>query len=189
MLMDMETSKESVHSLTPTVQVWKKFGKSVKLMVNGDSMKPLVLSGDNVSLRFTDGEDLRMGDIFIFLDGENTVVHRYIKKKFINNEWLYCEKGDNCINWSWITSDLVLGKVEIVYSECKKLNMLKWPWTIINPMIGFLMLLWVGTQENSRKVRNKVEGEKRVFSLKRINKVISLLVNYFLYLLKRIVHI
>ena len=128
--------------ITTAFEMWKETDRTVDLDVNGNSMNPLIKIGDRISIRLVGANELRTGDIFVFWKDKNTVVHRFIKKRKKNGTWRFCEKGDNCTGWTWIKEIEVLGKVETVYGSGYTLNMLRWPWVCVNPVLGFMMLVW-----------------------------------------------
>jgi signal peptidase I len=94
--------------------LWQAKGRTINLQVHGTSMAPLILPGDVVCLRLIPPERISRGEVMAFRQNRNIVVHRLIIKKGRNGEWLFCQKGDNLLGWSWIGRDKVLGRIESV---------------------------------------------------------------------------
>ncbi len=159
------------------LDVWKNSGKVIELTVDGQSMMPLIKFSDRISIRFVDPEEIRRGDVFAFLRDKSVVIHRFIKKRRRENVWWFCEKGDNCMNETWINERAFLGKVEMVYSGKSTLNMLKWPWVMINPVLGFCMLIWITAYGKLASLTKLICGPNINSVLFKLKKRLAKLVN------------
>jgi len=154
------TSKNISEYISAAFEVWKQSGKDLELKVRGLSMTPLINTGDKISLRLMDPFRLRRGDICAFLEGNNVVVHRLLKKKRINGAWLFRQKGDNLTRGSWISENRVLGRIESIQGRSRTLHMTRWPWTWINPSSAVFLSLWTALLEKARTVNAFLFGHR-----------------------------
>ncbi|WP_113673343.1 S24/S26 family peptidase [Vallitalea guaymasensis] len=102
----------------------KKIGKPFDIILRGDSMLPLIMDKDIVSVRFS--KEYSLGDIVLFsYKDEGELIHRIIKKQ---NNLFYC-KGDNAFRIESITEQNIIGIVTKVTRgsqeiQIKKLSLL-----------------------------------------------------------------
>lgn len=148
--------------IASTIEIWKESDRGIELRVNGNSMYPLIKAGSHIFIRLSGPDEIRSGDIIAFWKNQNVVVHRLIKKRNENGHMGLCEKGDNCTGWTWINEKDVLGKIELVYNSNSAMNMLHWPWTLINPALGLLMSAWVSLYEKTRAMKRIICGDRSV---------------------------
>jgi signal peptidase I len=163
-------SKEVSKYITPVMEIWKQTDRDLGLKIYGNSMRPLINPGDHISLRLIDFVLLKMGDIIAFREGDNLVVHRFIKKKMVNGKWLFCQKGDNLWGWSWIQEDRILGKVESIQRPGRTLNLASWRWHCINHMLGFAYFAWIAGYEKAQALKVLIFGPRPTRFLSRIGK-------------------
>jgi len=75
-------------------------------------MYPILKAGDIATIEKCNVAALKKGDIAVFKSGNNWVVHRYFKKKRLDNSFLITTKGDSRI---WIDppfmADEFIGKM------------------------------------------------------------------------------
>ena len=172
----MQSGKISYY-ITPAIEIWGETDREIHLRIQGDSMSPLIMAGDCISLRFTDPGSLKIGDIIVFREDENLIVHRLLKKRSVNGKGWLCQKGDNLSGCSWIPEDRLLGKVESIQGTGRTLNMARWPWTRINPTLGFTVSFWAAVQEDIRALKIFIFGHQPVPVLSGLNKRLSKIIN------------
>jgi len=147
---------------SPVFELWREAGRVIDVKVEGTSMYPLMRPGDTVSLRLTDGSMLNTGDLIAFWQNGKLIVHRFIKRRWVDKSlWLY-QKGDNLSGWSWIPADAVLGKVVSIRGRGKQIDMNSNPWTWINRVMGILGFLWVSAVEKARLLKECVAPDRRL---------------------------
>jgi len=149
-------------SESPVFDLWKEAGRGIDVSVEGSSMRPLMRPGDTVSLRLTDGSELRMGDLIPFRQNGNLIVHRLIKRRKVDKSVWLCQKGDNLSGWSWIAADEVLGKVKSIRGRGKQMDMDTRPWTWINRGMGILGFFWITAVEKARLLKESVAPDRRL---------------------------
>ena len=93
--------------LDNVISMGQEGGVVKSIPANGRSMYPLIKSGDSISIKFCNREDIKVGDIVAFRRGEITVVHRLIKKTGTG----FLEKGDLQIRAQFIKPEMIMGKV------------------------------------------------------------------------------
>lgn len=106
------------------INIWQE-GESVKhLPSEGKSMYPLIQQGDKIKIKFTKPENIKIGDIAAFRKNHTIIVHRLIKKinsahagvmftQPLHAEAGFIEKGDFHTRGSFISSNDIIGKIEI----------------------------------------------------------------------------
>ena len=114
------------------VQSLLQQGIVVRIRVSGNSMRPLLQSGDLVDIAPLAGIP-RLGDILFFLRKDGTpLVHRLIwQRSQGNSKLLLLTKGDSCSAFDgFIPAEQVLGRVQCIIAACSKknidLNRLSW---------------------------------------------------------------
>lgn len=132
------------------LEVFKGGHKTIQVEVQGSSMTPLIMAGDRVSLRPIALEDLHIGDILGFFEGQNLVLHRLAMIRTMNGRLWFCQKGDNSWNWSWIPEEMILGKLEAIRRSSRSFHMGHPPWIWINPCMGVASSALISTQEKTR---------------------------------------
>ena len=167
--------------LTPALEIWKETGRKIKLMVDGDSMAPLIKAGDWIFLQPTRLDNLNLGDVVVFLQNENIVVHRLIKRRKIEGKWWLCQKGDNLLGWAWIPEDTVLGRVESIQGANGVLSMARWPWVWKNPIMAYVVSFWITIVEKAQTLKACVFIKEALPVLCGLNKGIFRLVNRMYY--------
>lgn len=90
------------------------FGIKTYVVVSG-SMEPGINIGDIVIAKSIDEDELKVGDIICFRQGQSVITHRISKIIDSNGKIEYKTKGDNnnAEDSGTITSDLIEGKVLI----------------------------------------------------------------------------
>ena len=135
------------------LDLWKEAGRIIDVSIEGSSMWPLMRPGDSVSLRLTDGDELKAGDLLAFWKDGAIVVHRFIGKKRKRGAHWLCQKGDNLSGWGWLPQDEVFGRVESIRGQGKAIDLNTRPWTWINRVIGISWLFWVSAVEKTRLLK------------------------------------
>ncbi|MBE9569231.1 MAG: hypothetical protein IMF11_01275 [Proteobacteria bacterium] len=175
----MSSEKTRSSLLFSALELWKETKPEIhmKIKTEGSSMSPLIRAGDIISLRFAGFKHLKKGDIIAFRKDENLIVHRLLKKRRVNGKGWLCQQGDNLSGRSWIPEEKLLGKVESIQSTGRTLNMARWPWTWINPTLGFTVSFWTTVQENMRALKILIFGHQPVPVLSGLNKGLSKIIN------------
>jgi hypothetical protein len=156
--------------IAPALEIWKTADKKINLEVSGDSMAPLIRTGDCISLRLTPSDNLRPGDVAAFFQNKGITVHRLIKKKKVNGQRWFCQKGDNLLGWAWIPEDKVLGRVESIQGADRVMDMTGWPWVWLNPIMGFAASFWITFAEKAQALKKHILGDRRMPMLHGLNK-------------------
>jgi Peptidase S24-like len=120
------------------LSVWQQANRNLLLVVKGKSMRPLIRQGDRVEVRLMNLEDLKPGDIIAFREKRSVVVHRLLAKSKNKGCRQVFQKGDNAGNWSWVKSEHVLGRVDVVHGASRKIYLNRGMWSWLHPAIGLL---------------------------------------------------
>ena len=64
------------------------------LVIATDSMTGEINKGDMIIYERYDDQNIREGQVIVFFNGEANIVHRVIRKEYVNGEWRYFTKGD-----------------------------------------------------------------------------------------------
>jgi len=95
----------------------------INLKVHGNSMYPKLKPGDCVFLDINNRSKYKVGDIIVFFQNDNLIIHRLVKIKKCKNSILYCQKGDNKKGWSWIKQDQIIGKIAGIDNQESAINL------------------------------------------------------------------
>lgn len=85
------------------------------LAIGSNSMNPKIYKGDIVIVQ-KEKDDFEIGDILVFKHEEKVIVHRIIKIRVVNNQYVFNTKGDNNEskdNYDVLMDD-VMGKVNLI---------------------------------------------------------------------------
>lgn len=138
------------------------FGYKTYVIVSG-SMEPNLKIGDIVVVKKVNENELNVGDIISFRQGQNVVTHRISQIKYEYGERIYITKGDNnntedngSIDYSYIEGKVInnirkAGKVVIFFQG--KLS-------IIIIVLFFYIYLSQTTKINKRKENRKVKRQE-----------------------------
>ena len=138
------------------------FGYKTYVIVSG-SMEPNLKIGDIVVVKKVNENELNVGDIISFRQGQNVVTHRISQIKYEYGERVYITKGDNnntedngSIDYSYIEGKVInnirkAGKVVIFFQG--KLS-------IIIIVLFFYIYLSQTTKINKRKENRKVKRQE-----------------------------
>ena len=148
--------------LGPALEIRRGTNKTISVRVHGDSMKPIIRSGDHVRLRFSEVKKLRQGDIIALLEKEYLVVHRLMKKRRIKENRWFCHKGDNLSGWKWVHEGQVLGRVESIEKSHSSLSLTSRPWRRINLVLGCVGWVWITLSEIMRLFKVGRFGKERL---------------------------
>ncbi|CAN2039615.1 Signal peptidase I [Candidatus Magnetomoraceae bacterium gMMP-15] len=174
--------KTSIKSLiSPALEIWKAKNKRVNFKVSGDSMFPLIKSGNSISVCLTHS-DIKQGDIVAYLQNQNVVVHRIIKKKTIDNQLYFCQKGDNLLGWAWISQENLLGRVESIQHGDKTINLLKGHWPFLNKIIGIIESYIITGFDAAQIIKKFIPFD----ILSGIRSIIIQIVNKFLHIVTKL---
>ena len=94
-----------------------KASGSGRITLRGVSMLPTLQDGWRLTVRSLSADDLRVGDIGVFIHGQLLTIHRLIwRKGSAGKEWLIFQ-GDNNPVRELVAPDAVLGMVEAAEAE------------------------------------------------------------------------
>jgi len=93
-------------------------GVTVRIRVSGDSMRPLLQSGELVEVAPLRKTNPRLGDILFIRSRWNApIIHRLIWRRNQHGIPQLLTKGDACLNFDgFIPAGQVLGRIECIYS-------------------------------------------------------------------------
>jgi hypothetical protein len=80
--------------LPPLLQELADQGFTGELPVRGTSMRPTLLDGDRIWLIPATAEELRLGDIVVWMDRTGPIIHRYVGWWRTRQGWRVLTKGD-----------------------------------------------------------------------------------------------
>ena len=129
---DITFSLHTTKSLDLREILFKK--ERVWLNVLSHSMDPLIPEDSTILVRHQDNGRPRFGDVVLFTDSEQIVVHRVLSVFASRGRFLQC--GDNPVSPSWIPLDGVIGVVERVRLNGKERDLFTFPLRILNVMMG-----------------------------------------------------
>lgn len=124
-------------------------GQALWVTVNGDSMRPLIVSGDRILIEPVDSP--RIGDLITFYEMSTLCTHRVIGRVKKAGELLLRTKGDCCGQWDLpIPVESILGKVAVIQKGDRRLVIDGPFWRFLNLTLlvlslgigGILKLKW-----------------------------------------------
>ena len=135
------------------IKLWQSSGKTIRIHVDGHSMRPYLKKNDQVELHLSQPNvfQFKIGDVIAFLQDDIIVIHRYLKKKKINNKWMVCQRGDNLRGFRWIDSNQIIGTATAIYRDNKKIDLQDRFRGLQNRCLGCLSWIWVFGLENMYK--------------------------------------
>ncbi len=86
----------------------------IEIPIQGQSMRPLIQSGDTVRVSPYPQTPVAVGDVVLFRREKSLVAHRVIAMKEENGAHLIAERGDNAILVVWRPAGEIVGRVERV---------------------------------------------------------------------------
>lgn len=124
-------------------------GVSLQVRVTGRSMTPFIRNGEIVTINKVRPLSLQRGDLIFFRNSQGfPVLHRLIRKKYIDDTLMFQTKGDALLSFDEpVMSHHVLGKVGRIekMNSCRKLrytlNMESPCWRTMNHLIAIFHLL------------------------------------------------
>ena len=115
-------------------------GHGLWVTVNGDSMRPLLVSGDRIFIEPVDSP--RIGDLITFYEMSTLCTHRVIGRVKKAGALLLRTKGDCCGQWDLpIPLKSILGKVAVIQKGDRRLVIQGPFWRLLNL---FLLVLSLG---------------------------------------------
>jgi len=126
-------------------RIWQRKGKRLSLIVDGHSMRPCFKKGDAVELLLEEINihTLKTGDIIAFLQDNMVIVHRFIKKKKVGNQWKVCQRGDNLRGFRWIEAQQIIGTAIAILRKGRRIDLLSKSHVFINRFSGYSGWLWI----------------------------------------------
>ena len=113
-------------------------GRELRLRVVSDSMAPLILPGDFITLEPVAGHQLRRGDLVILLRDEEWITHRLVART--QTGWL--TKGDNRRRLDApVAEGQLIGLVKAIERQGRIRDMTSRYWRFANRFLGWLS--WV----------------------------------------------
>ncbi len=140
------------------LEILKQAEKEVTLEVCSNSMEPTINAGDVISVHLSESLAYRRGNIVIFLRGDDVIVHRIIKKKRLNNEIVFCEKGDNACYWTWIAEKDLLGYVVSIADKNNIIKVTEGQFRLNNYIMGFLGWCLISFFEAANPLKKMIPG-------------------------------
>lgn len=100
-------------------------GVSVRIKVSGESMSPLLRSGDLVEISSMQGRRPKLGDIVFFSTLQNApLVHRLLRRRYYGNILYLQTKGDACCSFdSFVPADYILGRVQRIITHRENIDL------------------------------------------------------------------
>jgi signal peptidase I len=87
-------------------------GHSLRFRARGISMRPLIRDGDLLEIRAIRPEQVRLGDVLLYQNGRQSLVHRVVRLQDRGAEKLLLIWGDACLQPDgWVGAKQVLGRV------------------------------------------------------------------------------
>ncbi|HEY61715.1 MAG TPA: S26 family signal peptidase [Anaerolineae bacterium] len=112
-----------------------KKGNDVVFKVSSNSMRPLIITGDHLTVRRYTLHKLKRGDVILVVRESDYLTHRFIEQ----NDGVIVLKGDRLINFDPpIKIDCVLGKVISITRGKRQISLTSFYATIINRIQGLL---------------------------------------------------
>lgn len=96
----------------------------VTVTVRGVSMVPFLQDGDRVEVARAAPEDLRAGDLIVFLRGGEVVVHRFLAAR----DGLFLEMGDGQCRGNWARWPADLGRVVALWKRQERFGLADGSW-------------------------------------------------------------
>lgn len=113
----------------------KGFDLSFKAL--GNSMTPFICSGDVITVKSTESDNLSIGDIIFYVSETRFIVHRLIQKNKIGTELFFITKGDNRgLPDPPVESSQIKGKVVKIERGSKSIDMESLSWKLVNYIIS-----------------------------------------------------
>ncbi|MEW6442404.1 MAG: nucleotidyltransferase family protein [bacterium] len=134
------------------VDLWKSAGRPITLVVEGNSMRPLVSPGDRATIRTTAPAKVRRGDLVAFRQGDRIVVHRCLGRRTVAGRRWLCEKGDGQARWRWVPQDRVAGRVDLLERNGRVRDMSRWPWCALNRLLGLTWACTIAVLEDRGRI-------------------------------------
>ncbi|WP_339134748.1 MAG: S24/S26 family peptidase [Candidatus Electrothrix sp. GW3-4] len=100
-------------------------GINVRIKVSGESMMPLIQSGDLVEISSLKGKNPRLGDIVLFCTPQKSpLIHRLLRRRCYSNVLYLQTKGDACRSFDcFIPVDHLVGRVQNIITRRKKIDL------------------------------------------------------------------
>lgn len=141
---DVESGKEAMLSEMTLELLSRKF--SMTFLTYGGSMSPLIVDGDIVEVLYWPIEQLKMGDIVLLKQKQNTkqsfLIHRVMRIENKKDDALIYTKGDaSTKDVQYFKTETFAGKLVKIVVGLKQYDMQSWIWTLINPIITILSQL------------------------------------------------
>jgi len=140
------------------IRIWKRNGKCLRLKVDGHSMYPFLQKGDEIELTMKEINIhlLKTGDIIAFLQDNKIIVHRYIKKKKVGQDWKVCQRGDHLRGFRWIHEQQIIGTATAIHRKGRRINLLSRHQKLWNRFYGYSGWLWIWGLETHLVLKGNV---------------------------------
>ncbi|OGO31817.1 MAG: signal peptidase I [Chloroflexi bacterium RBG_16_56_11] len=138
-------------------EMWREAfrrGNSLAFRIISGSMRPTIEVGDVVRVSRADSSRIRHGDIAVFRDGRNIVVHRVISKRRSKGRWVFRHMGDACRTSGRFAGPDLIGKVTAIEKEGREVR-LDSTWHTLRAKMSFGRLKWLDTF--SRRKRRHIQ--------------------------------
>ncbi|MCI5218079.1 MAG: hypothetical protein D3914_02510, partial [Candidatus Electrothrix sp. LOE2] len=88
-------------------------GRDVCIKVSGESMKPILHTGDSVQISSLAGQSPKIGEILLLCDQQgNPLIHRLIRRRYCKGVLCLQTKGDACLGFDgFVPAGQVIGRI------------------------------------------------------------------------------
>ncbi|HID87110.1 MAG TPA: signal peptidase I [Anaerolineae bacterium] len=137
-------------------------GTTFRFRVISNSMAPMIRAGDRVTVSRVGVEDLRRGDIVLYVVGETFHTHRLLSVRREDGAMFLVTKGDNALSpdQPWREEQL-LGKVVAIGRGERWVDLESRPWRAANRLLGALAQWEVALLRAGRALKRALLGERR----------------------------
>lgn len=141
---------------------WQRAQRRIAIEARGASMAPLIQPGDRLTLQLLPPHALRAGEIFAFQREGTIIVHRLIMKRRSGAAWVFCEKGDGLTGWNWVAEAAVLGRVDEIWRDGRRLDLRRFPWRWADPASALAWSAWISVQARLQAAKLRRYGARPV---------------------------
>jgi len=100
-------------------------GFALRFTAQGSSMMPLLKSGDILTVKPVQAQQVRIGDVLLCsVSTERLVAHRIIRRRWADNGFAFLLQGDRVDKPDgWITQDQIHGRVESLERSGRQIDL------------------------------------------------------------------
>ncbi len=170
--MDKETRLDP-SLLGIAIQLWKEQDKCHWIPITGNSMLPLLRDGDRVLVAH-DRTPIRMGDVIVFWQSNQLIIHRVIRIERTPDTARFLTKGDNGLSFDpLVNADQVIGKVLAVRRADRETRLDTRGWRLWGASIAYTTLLVRGVLVIGQWIKRRLIGPQPHRWTRRVHRTIS----------------